>query len=432
MLMSHDFSRSVLTKGRSMMAAALLAASTAIVPAGTALAQETEIVAVMHSGLRVLDPIITTAHITRNHGYMIYDVLLGQDENFAPQPQMAEFTVSDDGLTYTFTLRDGLVFHDGAPVTAADAVASLERWGKRDSGGQLIFDVTESLEATDDKTITWTLASPFGPLLDIISKQSAVPPFIMPARVAATSADEAITEYIGSGPFIFVESAFEPGVSVVYEKFDGYVPRDEPASWMAGGKVVNVDRVRWTAMPDAQTAVNALASGEIDEHYQVPREHSWMIAAMEMGIPVYTPGWEDSTTGNMFAANVLTGKVPHHQCVKSGTEQFAHLIEWYLANNGEAGGTPSVGFFQIGGGIAGDFAICAVPSIIQDMQQPDTPFWGYFCQITDAEVSYGGYSGAVPNEKITWGKLDADTPKFLVKSDATIVAPLIFGYLLGD
>jgi deoxyhypusine synthase len=175
-----------------------------------------------------------------------------------------------------------------------------------------------------------------------------------------------------------------------------------------------------------------LRSGELEPHYQIDPANSWMLAAMKAGIPVYSPGWEDSTTGNMFAANVLTGVVPHHQCVKSGTEQFAHLIEWYLANNGAAEGTPSVGFFQIGGGIAGDFAICAVPSIIQDMQKPETPFWGYFCQITDAEVSYGGYSGAVPNEKITWGKLAADTPKFLVKSDATIVAPLIFGYLLGD
>ena len=174
-----------------------------------------------------------------------------------------------------------------------------------------------------------------------------------------------------------------------------------------------------------------LASGELDEHYQGDPQNSWLLAAMEKGVPVYSPGWEDSTTGNMFAANVLVGKVPHHQCVKAGTEQFAALIEWYLANNGLAEGLPSVGFFQIGGGIAGDFAICAVPSIIQDMRR-ETPFWGYFCQISDAEVSYGGYSGAVPNEKITWGKLAPDTPKFLIKSDATIVAPLIFGYLLGD
>jgi deoxyhypusine synthase len=195
---------------------------------------------------------------------------------------------------------------------------------------------------------------------------------------------------------------------------------------------------RWVAACESgdrkfpfQFLFDILSTGELEEHYQANPRDSWLLAAMEKGIPVYSPGWEDSTTGNMFAANVLTGRVPHHQCVKSGTEQFAHLIQWYLENNGEREGVPSVGFFQIGGGIAGDFAICAVPSIIQDMQR-ETPFWGYFCQISDADPSYGGYSGAVPNEKITWGKLATDTPKFLVKSDATIVAPLIFAYILGD
>lgn len=167
-------------------------------------------------------------------------------------------------------------------------------------------------------------------------------------------------------------------------------------------------------------------------HYQIDPETSWMIAAMEAAIPVYSPGWEDSTSGNMFAAAVIRGEVPHHQCVKSGTEQFEHLIRWYQEHNGEKEGHPSVGFFQIGGGIAGDFAICAVPSIIQDLGQEDTPFWGYFAQISDAVTSYGGYSGAAPNEKITWGKLDVDTPKFVIESDATIVAPLIFAYVLGD
>ena len=165
--------------------------------------------------------------------------------------------------------------------------------------------------------------------------------------------------------------------------------------------------------------------------FQADPENSWLLAAKEEGIPVYTPGWEDSTLGNMFSANVKMGKLPHHQCVKTGTEQFQHLMDWYLENNGEAEGLPSVGFLQIGGGIAGDFAICVVPSLIQDLRQT-VPFWGYFCQITDAEVSYGGYSGAVPNEKISWGKLEVDTPKFLVNSDASIVAPLIFGYVLGD
>ncbi len=174
-----------------------------------------------------------------------------------------------------------------------------------------------------------------------------------------------------------------------------------------------------------------LRAGELEDHYRIDPADSWMVAAAERDIPVYAPGWEDSTMGNMFAANVLTGRLPHHQCVKTGTEQFAHLIEWYLANNGEGERKPSVGFFQIGGGIAGDFAICAVPSIIQDLER-ETPFWGYFAQITDAQPSYGGYSGAVPNEKITWGKLAVDTPKFLIQSDATIVAPLIFAYVLGD
>ncbi len=188
------------------------------------------------------------------------------------------------------------------------------------------------------------------------------------------------------------------------------------------------------------------ANGAMEEHYQIPGENSWLLAAWEKGIPVYHPGWEDSTTGNMFAAAVFRGEVKHHQCVKSGTEQMEHLMRWYLDASGynEArrrakgeGGRgqldkPSVGFFQVGGGIAGDFAICAVPAMVQDLQMEDVPFWGYFAQISDASTSYGGYSGAVPNEKITWGKLDVDTPKFMIQSDATIVAPLIFGYLLND
>lgn len=176
---------------------------------------------------------------------------------------------------------------------------------------------------------------------------------------------------------------------------------------------------------------SVLDDPELADYFQIDPGCSWVLAAKEAGLPVYSPGWEDSTLGNIFSAKVKLGDIAHHQCVKTGTEQFQHLMDWYLANNGDEEGLPSVGFFQIGGGIAGDFAICAVPSIIQDLQR-ETPFWGYFCQITDSDVSYGGYSGAVPNEKITWGKLEVDTPRFLVKSDATIVAPLIFAYVLGD
>lgn len=245
------------------IAKAGLAASFVALMAGGALAQTT-VTAVMHSDLRVLDPVITTAHITRDHAYMIYDVLVAEDANFEIKPQMAEFTVSDDGLTYTFTLRDGLKFHDGAPVTAEDVVASLTRWGKRDSGGQLIMDVTASLEARDQRTVVWTLKERFGPFLPTIGKQSALPPFIMPKRIAETPASEAIKEHIGSGPFKFVPAEFQPGVGVTYVRNEDYVPRTEPASGYAGGKVVNVDKVRWLTMSDSQTAVNALQSGDID------------------------------------------------------------------------------------------------------------------------------------------------------------------------
>lgn len=173
-----------------------------------------------------------------------------------------------------------------------------------------------------------------------------------------------------------------------------------------------------------------LSDPTLSEHVQSDPAHSWMLAAKEAGIPVYAPGWEDSTTGNIFAASVMAGRLPDHSCVQSGTEQFQALVEWYEANHG-AGETPSVGFFQIGGGIAGDFAICAVPCITQDLRR-EVPYWGYFCQITDAQPSYGGYSGAPANEKITWGKLEPSTPKFEINSDAAIVAPLICSWVLGD
>jgi deoxyhypusine synthase len=170
---------------------------------------------------------------------------------------------------------------------------------------------------------------------------------------------------------------------------------------------------------------------DLAEHFQWPADASWLMAAKAAGIPVYTPGWEDSTTGNFFAAAVMRGDLPHHQCIQTGTEQMQHLAHWYVDNCHVGQTAPSVGFFQIGGGIAGDFAICSVPMLMQDLQRDDLPTWGYFCQISDAQPSYGGYSGAVPNEKITWGKLAPETPRYMIQSDATIVAPLMFGYLLA-
>src|SRR5437868_4695564 len=219
------------------------------------------ITAVMHSDLRTIDPIVTTAYITRDHGYMIYDTLLATDSNFKVQPQMAEWKVSDDKLTYTFTLRDGLKWHDGAPVTAEDCVASLKRWGRNDNMGQKLMDFTASIEATDAKTITLKLKEPYGLVLESIGKPSSYVPFMMPKRLAETPAGQQIPEQIGSGPFKFVKAEFQPGVKAVYEKNTDYVPRKEPASWTAGGKVVKVDRVEWSTMADAQTAVNPLEVG---------------------------------------------------------------------------------------------------------------------------------------------------------------------------
>jgi len=167
---------------------------------------------------------------------------------------------------------------------------------------------------------------------------------------------------------------------------------------------------------------------ELEQHYQIPKEHSWLLAAKEKNLPIWTPGWEDCTLGNIFTARVMEGKVKNHNALRTGTEQMQRLAEWYLDH---AKRNVPIGFFQVGGGIAGDFPICVVPMLIQDMEL-DIPYWAYFAQISDSTTSYGGYSGAVPNEKITWGKLDKDTPKFMINSDASIVLPLIFSYVMGE
>jgi deoxyhypusine synthase len=169
-----------------------------------------------------------------------------------------------------------------------------------------------------------------------------------------------------------------------------------------------------------------LLGGDLEDHYEIDPNLSWMIAAAQKNLPIIVPGWEDSTMGNIFASYCIKKEL-QPSTVKSGIEYMTWLADWYI-NHSQGKG---VGFFQIGGGIAGDFPICVVPMLYQDLERKDIPFWSYFCQISDSTTSYGSYSGAVPNEKITWGKLDIDTPKFIVESDATIVAPLIFAWLLG-
>jgi deoxyhypusine synthase len=171
-----------------------------------------------------------------------------------------------------------------------------------------------------------------------------------------------------------------------------------------------------------------LRSGKLEQHYQIDPRDSWLLAACEQDLPIIVPGWEDSTLGNIFASHCITGEIKNVHTVRTGIEYMMMLTEWYEKTSA----TASIGFFQIGGGIAGDFPICVVPMLQQDLQKEDTPRWGYFCQISDSTTSYGSYSGAVPNEKITWGKLSANTPKFIIESDATIVAPLIFACVLGQ
>lgn len=172
--------------------------------------------------------------------------------------------------------------------------------------------------------------------------------------------------------------------------------------------------------------INILADPDFLNSFEIDRSHSWVLAAAEHEIPIFVPGWEDSTLGNKFVASVVEGKL-ERSCMLSGLDYMQRLIEWYQTHSRNS----SIGFFQIGGGIAGDFPICVVPLLTQDLRVKTRP-WGYFCQITDAQESYGGYSGALPNEKITWGKLGVDTPKYVIHSDATIVAPLIFHYLLDE
>ncbi|CAM3831593.1 ABC transporter substrate-binding protein [Bordetella tumulicola] len=215
--------------------------------------------------LKTLDPLFNTAYITRNHGYMVFDTLFAQDSKGQAQPQMVDsWKKSENGKQWSFTLRDKLVFNDGTPVTAADCVASIERWAKKDTLGRLLMKAGASLKVVDDKTFELTLEKPFGLVLAALSKPSGMPLFIMPKRLADTDPSVPVTEMVGSGPFLFKKDEWVPGNKVVYVKNPNYTPRSEPADGLAGGKVAKVDRVEWIYIPDANTAAAALQNGEVD------------------------------------------------------------------------------------------------------------------------------------------------------------------------
>lgn len=218
-----------------------------------------------HAALRVLDPVTTNAYITRNHGFMVYDTLFGMDSNYVPKPQMVDtWKMSDDGLTWDFQLRDGLAFHDGAPVTTGDVVASIQRWWQKDVVGLRLKAVTKEITAVDERSFRLVLSEPFGIMLEAFARPTSIPLFVMPKRIADLPPATVLEEVVGSGPYRFVQEEFRPGVSWAYVRNDKYVPRKEPADGLAGGKVPAVDRIEVIWFPSPDTAMSALQNKELD------------------------------------------------------------------------------------------------------------------------------------------------------------------------
>jgi len=241
----------------------------------------------LNGDVNTLDPIATTNFTIRNASYLMYDTLFAMDEDYVVQPQMAEgATISEDGLTYTITLREGLMFHDGSPVTAEDAVVSLQRWGSVDGLGQILFSKIDTIEAVDDSTLVITLTERWGLVLDALGKVSSNVPFIMPADLAQQPASDPITTPIGSGPYRLIPEEWVPGSVVVFERFEDYVPRNEPPSMAAGGKVAHFDRVELLYIPDTATAIDALIAGEIDWIEEVPADMLMFFDGVDTAAPV--------------------------------------------------------------------------------------------------------------------------------------------------
>ncbi|MEO3471670.1 ABC transporter substrate-binding protein [Roseomonas sp. CAU 1739] len=253
------------TRRFTMLAAAALALLATPRPAPAQQAPSGTLRIVLVNALASVDPVVSTAAFVRNHGFFVYDQLFGLDSQGEARPQMVErFEVSPDGMTYRFTLRDGLAFHDGQPVRAADAVASIRRWGQRDIAGRALLAATAAIEVVDDKTFTLRLSRPFGLVTEALARPTANALFVVPERIASTPANTAFTDTTGSGPFIFRPQEFVAGERAVYVRNPAYRPRPEPADGLAGGKVVMLERVEWLGLSDPATAAAALQSGEID------------------------------------------------------------------------------------------------------------------------------------------------------------------------
>jgi peptide/nickel transport system substrate-binding protein len=287
---------------RDRLRASLLATTVALAAGGTALqaqAEESVVRATLHADLRIIDPFWTTQTIAGIHAMAIYDTLFGSDENLVPHPQMVgDYEVSDDGKIYTFTLRDGLKFHDGQPVTTKDVIASLKRWGAKDQAGKTLFSYVTGLDVVDDKTFKMTLSEPYGMVLDTLGKTGTMVPVIMREKEALTPPDEQITEAIGSGPYKMLRDEWVPGSKTVYVKNPDYIPRDEPPSGFSGHKEAKVDRLELVWIPDSQTAIQALIAGEIDILEQPPIDFLPILESAE-GVKIETTGAIDSHWGTL-------------------------------------------------------------------------------------------------------------------------------------
>ncbi len=261
---------------RTLLAACAALALVVGAPLAEAVAADAPTVLRMvpQADLKILDPMFTTNYVTRNYGYLVYDTLFGQDRHGVPKPQMVErYTRSDDGLVWSFTLRDGLKFHDGTAVTASDCVASLERWSARDNYGRAMVAAGAKWRIDGERSFTLTLERPFGLVLEGLSKVSGMIPVILPERVARASADRPITEAIGSGPYVFVGEEWVPGSKVVFRRNPDYVGRAEPPDFLSGDRAGHVDRIEWVYLPDANSATAALRRGEVDMLELVPPDY---------------------------------------------------------------------------------------------------------------------------------------------------------------
>jgi peptide/nickel transport system substrate-binding protein len=340
--------------GRSAIGAAAGAALAASIPSRLAQAAASDkktLRFIAQSDLRVLDPIWTTAYITRNHGYAVFDTLFAIDAEFAPHPQMVgEHQVSADKLTYQFKLRDGLAFHDGSAVRGADCAASIKRWMARDALGQTLKTVLDDIKPDGEKGFTIKLKEPFPLLIDGLAKVSSLALFVMPERLADTDPFKQVTEMVGSGPFKFVKDEFQPGHKVVYVKNNDYVPRKEPSSWASGGKVVKVDRVEWLYIPDAMTKVAALANNEAD-WWENPPPDVWPVLAGNADLAV-TPSDPIGNTGCVRFNHLVapTNNVKFRQAILAVADQADYMTayvgdpkNWSICASVFTCGTPMAG-----------------------------------------------------------------------------------------